>query len=74
MVKDQNYKEKIIFVDYYRFLLGITSFVLGLVILYHSILKFYTPPAIILGILFVAFGIYRIKFLFDYLKNLKRGK
>lgn len=73
MVKDQNYKEKITFVDYYRFLLGITSFVLGLFILYHSILKIHTP-AIILGILFVAFGIYRLKFLFDYLENLKRGK
>jgi hypothetical protein len=52
--------EKVTFADGYRFVLGLISIGLGITILVRSIAAgIITPPAIIIGVAFLAFGTYR---------------
>jgi uncharacterized membrane protein HdeD (DUF308 family) len=53
--------ETVTWQDGYRFVLGVLSLVLGFAILIRSILAgIITPPSILLGVLFIAFGVYRL--------------
>ncbi len=46
--------------DKYRFVLGFMSILLGIVILWRTLSIAISPPAILIGVAFIGFGVYRL--------------
>ena len=57
--------------DKYRLALGVATIVLGIVILARTIPVAISPPAILVGVAFVGFGVYRLWLGYTRLKELK---
>lgn len=59
--------------DKYRFVLGFMMIVLGVVVLWRTLSIAISPPAILMGVAFIAFGVYRLWLGLTRLKQLKNG-
>ncbi len=59
--------------DKYRIALGVAALVLGLVILARTITVAVSPPAILVSLAFIGFGVYRLWLGYTRLKKLTRA-
>jgi uncharacterized membrane protein HdeD (DUF308 family) len=57
--------------DKYKLVLGAFALVLGVVILWRTIAIAVTPPALMIGIAFIGFGVYRLWLGYTRLKQLR---
>ena len=57
--------------DKYKLVLGVLALVLGVVILWRTITIAVTPPALMIGIAFIGFGVYRLWLGYTRLKQLR---
>jgi uncharacterized membrane protein HdeD (DUF308 family) len=57
--------------DKYKLVLGAFALVLGVVILWRTITIAVTPPALMIGIAFIGFGVYRLWLGYTRLKQLR---
>jgi uncharacterized membrane protein HdeD (DUF308 family) len=57
--------------DKYKLVLGVFALVLGVVILWRTITIAVTPPALMIGIAFIGFGVYRLWLGYTRLKQLR---
>ena len=57
--------------DKYKLVLGVLALVLGVVILWRTIAIAVTPPALMIGIAFIGFGVYRLWLGYTRLKQLR---
>jgi uncharacterized membrane protein HdeD (DUF308 family) len=46
--------------DKYKLLLGLIALILGVVILWQTVAIAISPPALMIGIAFIGFGVYRL--------------
>ena len=46
--------------DKYKLLLGLIALILGVVILWQTVTIAISPPALMIGIAFIGFGVYRL--------------
>jgi uncharacterized membrane protein HdeD (DUF308 family) len=65
--------EKLKVKDYIKIINTILMLMIGTIILYKSFRNTLTFNFYLIGILFVGFGIYRIKLIKDYFKRVKNG-
>lgn len=57
--------------DKYRLVLGVLAIGLGIVILWRTVVVAISPPAIMMGLAFTGFGVYRLWLGYTRLKQLK---
>lgn len=57
--------------DKYKLVLGACALALGVVILWRTIAIAVTPPALMIGIAFIGFGVYRLWLGYTRLKQLR---
>ncbi len=57
--------------DKYRLVLGVAATLLGIVILWRTLSIAISPPAILIGLAFICFGVYRLWLVWTRLKQLK---
>ena len=55
--------------DYYKILVSVLMVGLGILILYRSVLRGLNIMPVIVGLSFIGFGAYRIKFIINYFKQ-----
>ena len=60
--------------DKYRIALGAVAIVLGVVILWRTVSIAISPPAILVGLAFVGFGVYRVWLGYTRLKQWKNNR
>jgi len=60
--------------DKYRLALGVVAIVLGGVILWRTVPIAISPPAILIGLAFIGFGVYRLWLGYTRLRQLKNNK
>jgi hypothetical protein len=60
--------------DKYRLALGAAAIVLGVVILWRTVPVAISPPAILIGLAFIGFGVYRLWLGYTRLKQWKSKK
>ena len=60
--------------DRYRLMLGAAAIVLGVVILWRTVPVAISPPAILIGLAFIGFGVYRLWLGYTRLKQWKSKK
>jgi uncharacterized membrane protein len=64
---------KFTIIDKYKLLLGVIAVILGVVILWRAIVVAISPPAVMVSVAFIGFGVYRLWLGYTRLKQL-RGK
>ena len=64
---------KFTIIDKYKLLLGVIAVILGVVILWRAIVVAIAPPAVLVSVAFIGFGVYRLWLGYTRLKQL-RGK
>lgn len=57
--------------DKYKLALGVIALILGVVILWRTIAIAISPPALMVGIAFIGFGVYRLWLGYTRLKQLR---
>jgi uncharacterized membrane protein HdeD (DUF308 family) len=57
--------------DKYRLALGVVAIVVGIIILWRTVPVAISPPAILVGVAFIGFGVYRLWLGYTRLKELK---
>ena len=65
---------KFTIIDKYKLVLGVIAIALGVVILWRTIPVAISPPALMIGIAFIGFGIYRLWLGYTRLKQLRAKK
>ena len=63
---------KFTIIDKYKLVLGIIAIALGVVILWRTIPVAISPPALMIGIAFIGFGVYRLWLGYTRLKQLRK--
>ena len=63
---------KFTIIDKYKLVLGLIAIVLGVVILWRTIPVAISPPALMMGIAFIGFGVYRLWLGYTRLKQLRK--
>ena len=58
--------------DKYKLLLGVIALILGVVILWRTIPVAISPPALMIGIAFIGFGVYRLWLGYTRIKQLRK--
>lgn len=59
--------------DAYRLLLGALAIVLGLLILWRTVAVAISPPAVVVSLAFIGFGVHRLVLGYTRLKQLRRS-
>ncbi|MFH1259865.1 MAG: hypothetical protein ABII74_08700 [Elusimicrobiota bacterium] len=64
------------FIEFYKIITTVLMFGLGVVIVYRSIIHWYSIMILILGISLIGFGLYRLALIVHYFqeRKLDRGK
>ena len=63
---------KFTIIDKYKLVLGVIAIALGVVILWRTIPVAISPPALMMGIAFIGFGVYRLWLGYTRLKQLRK--
>ena len=63
---------KFTIIDKYKLVIGIIAIALGVVILWRTIPVAISPPALMIGIAFIGFGVYRLWLGYTRLKQLRK--
>ena len=63
---------KFTIIDKYKLALGVIAIALGAVILWRTIPAAISPPALMIGIAFIGFGVYRLWLGYTRLKQLRK--
>ena len=63
---------KFTIIDKYKLVLGVIAIALGVVILWRTIPVAISPPALMIGIAFIGFGIYRLWLGYTRIKQLRK--
>ena len=63
---------KFTIIDKYKLLLGVIALILGVVILWRTSPVAVSPPALMIGIAFIGFGVYRLWLGYTRLKQLRK--
>ena len=58
--------------DKYKLLLGLIALILGVVILWQTVAIAISPPALMMGIAFIGFGVYRLWLGYTRIKQLRK--
>ena len=58
--------------DKYKLILGLIALTLGVVILWQTVAIAVSPPALMIGIAFICFGVYRLWLGYTRLKQLRK--
>ena len=58
--------------DKYKLLLGLIALILGVVILWQTVAIAISPPALMIGIAFIGFGVYRLWLGYTRIKQLRK--
>ena len=58
--------------DKYKLMLGLIALILGVVILWQTVAIAISPPALMIGIAFIGFGVYRLWLGYTRLKQLRK--
>jgi uncharacterized membrane protein len=66
-------KGRIPAVEYYRILLTTAYILLGILIIYRAVVLHSSPIVYVLGILFAAFGLFRILHVWRYFRGTRTG-
>ena len=63
---------KFTIIDKYKLVLGVIAIALGVVILWRTIPVAVSPPALMIGIAFIGFGVYRLWLGYTRIKQLRK--
>jgi uncharacterized membrane protein HdeD (DUF308 family) len=63
---------KFTIIDKYKLVLGVMAIALGVVILWRTIPVAVSPPALMIGIAFIGFGVYRLWLGYTRIKQLRK--
>ena len=63
---------KFTIIDKYKLVLGVIAIALGVVILWRTIPVAISPPALMIGIAFIGFGVYRLWLGYTRIKQLRK--
>ena len=63
---------KFAIIDKYKLVLGVIAIALGVVILWRTIPVAVSPPALMIGIAFIGFGVYRLWLGYTRIKQLRK--
>ena len=65
---------KFTIIDKYKLFLGVVAVILGVVILWRAIVVAISPPAVMVSVAFIGFGVYRLWLGYTRLKQLKANR